>query len=167
MQTIPYNDPAIPGRHTINYRTRDGHRGFPTREVEVLATEEEIAAFVRDGYLVRENLIAMEQVERLREALDRTIAADDQLETGGGGAFGGIFILHLMDKHPAFLELLRFQPTLSIARALFGPAVQWRGFTGRVCYPDQPNKETEWHFHQRIIPDPIPPLFARPQTIDV
>jgi ectoine hydroxylase-related dioxygenase (phytanoyl-CoA dioxygenase family) len=62
---------------------------------------------------------------------------------------------------------LTFAPTLSIARAVFGPYVQLRGFTGRVCYPDDPNQETEWHFHQRLIPDPIPPWFARPHTMDV
>mgnify|MGYP001551916483 CR=1 FL=1 len=72
----------------------------------------------------------------------------------------------MMDKHPAFLEFLTFQPTLSVARALFGPHVLHRGFTGRVCYPDDPYQETEWHFHQRIIPDPLPPLFPLPQTMD-
>jgi hypothetical protein len=167
MNTISFNEESIPGRHTITYRTRDGHRGFPVREVEVLATPEEIQAFVRDGYLVRERLVPMDQVLRLREALDETVAEDRHLEKGGGKAFGGVFIRHLMDKHPTFLELLHFQPTLSVARALFGPAVQWRGFTGRICYPETPNQETEWHFHQRVIPDPIPPLFARPQTLDV
>ena len=133
MPTIPYNPIAIPGSHTITYRTRDAHRDYPVREVEVLATQDEIDSIARDGYLVRENLISMEQVERLREALDTAMAAEDKarLETGGGRAFGGVFIRHLMDKHPTFLELLHFQPTLSIARALFGPAVQWRGLTGR------------------------------------
>src|SRR5689334_6322563 len=102
--TILYNEAAIPGRHTLTYRIRDAHRGFPVRNIEVLATPEEIAALVRDGYLVRERLLPMEQIERLCEALDMTIAADDHLETKGGRAFGGIFIRHLMDKHPAFLE---------------------------------------------------------------
>jgi hypothetical protein len=164
---IAYNEASIPGRHEILYRTRDGHRGFPERTVDVLATREEVTRFVQDGYLVREQLLPMAEVERLRTALDETVGHDAHLERGGGKAFGGVFIRHLMDKHPAFLEFLHFQPTLSIARALFGPAVQWRGFTGRVCYPDDPNQETEWHFHQRVIPDPLPPLFARPQTLDV
>jgi hypothetical protein len=167
MKTIPFNSEAIPGSYRITYRVRDAHRGYPIREVEVLATPEEIAAFVQDGYLVRERLIPMDQVERLRCALDEAIAADTNLETGGGRAFGGIFIRHLLDKHPTFLELLTFQPTLSVARALLGPSVQWRGLTGRVCFPDDPNKETEWHFHQRVVPDPLPPFFARPETLEV
>jgi hypothetical protein len=165
--SVPYNEAAIPGRHTLTYRTRDYSRKFPTRTVEVLATPEEIQAFVRDGYLVRERLIAMEQVERLRAALDETVARDDHLEKGGGRTFGGVFIRHLMDKHPAFLELRDFAPALSVARALFGPCVQVRGFTGRVCYPDDPHQETEWHFHQRVIPDPQPPMMALPHTMDV
>ena len=165
--TIPYNEASIPGRHTIHYRTLDSHRGYPERVVDVLATEAEIDQFVRDGYLVRENLIPMSAVERLRTALDETVAQDQHLEGGSGGTFGGTFIRHLMDKHPTFVELLKFAPTLSVARALFGPVVQWRGFTGRICYPDDPHQETEWHFHQRVIPDPLPPMFARPQTIDI
>jgi hypothetical protein len=164
---IPYNPAAIPGRHTIRYRIRDDHKGNPAREVEVLATPEEIETLARDGYLVRRRLIPMATVERLRAALDETVARDDRLETGGGRSFGGTFIRHLMDKHEAFLAFLKFAPTLSVARALFGPSVQLRGFTGRVCSPDSPNQETTWHFHQRLVPDPLPPLFMRPQTLDV
>ncbi len=165
--SIAYNPEAIPGQHTKTYRVRDHARGFPLREVEVLATEEEVRNLIRDGYLVRENLIPQQEIERLREALDETMARDAHLETKGGKAFGGVFIRHLMDKHSVFLEFLKFAPTLSVARAVFGPYVQWRGFTGRVCYPDAPNQETEWHFHQRLVPDPLPGWFARPQTLDM
>src|SRR5579871_5051867 len=164
---IPYNEASIPGRHTLTYRIRDYARRFPVRQVEVLATPEEIQRFVRDGYLVRERLLPMPEVERLRTALDETVAQDDHLEKGGGKSFGGIFIRHLMDKHPAFLEMRDFAPALSVARALFGPAVQVRGFTGRICYPDDPYQETEWHFHQRVIPDPAPPMLVPPHTLDV
>lgn len=165
--SVPYNEASIPGRHTIRYRVRDDHKQNPERVVEVLATPEEIQALARDGYLVRERLVPMEHVEVLRAALDETVARDDRLEISSAGRFGGVFLRHLMDKHPAFLEFLDFAPTLSVARAVFGPFVQVRGFTGRVCYPDDPNQETVWHFHQRLVPDPLPPLFMRPQTLDV
>jgi phytanoyl-CoA dioxygenase PhyH len=165
--SVPFNEASIPGRHTIRYRVRDDHKGNPVREVEVLATPEEIRTFARDGYLVRERLVPLEHVERLRAAFDETLARDDRLETKGGKRFGGVFMRHMMDKHPAFLDFLRFPPTLSVARALFGPSVQIRGFTGRVCYPDAPEQETVWHFHQRLIPDPLPPLLCRPHTMDV
>lgn len=164
---VPFNEDSIPGRHTLHYRVRDSHRGNPVREVEVLASPEEIRALARDGYLVRKNLVPMSHVQALRQALAETIARDEGLENGGGKDFGGIFIRHLMDKHPAFLEFLDFPPAVSVARALFGPYVQSRGFTARVCYPDAPYQETTWHFHQRLIPEPIPPLFSRPQSLDV
>jgi phytanoyl-CoA dioxygenase PhyH len=165
--TLLYDEARIPGRHTIQYRVRDDHKKNPTRAVEVLATPEEIRTLVRDGYLVRERLVPMAHVERLRAALDETVAREDRLETKGGKRFGGIFLRHLADKHPAFLELLDFPPAVSVARALFGPLVQLRGFTGRVCYPDDPHQETVWHFHQRLVPDPLPPMFSRPQSLDV
>ena len=50
--SVPYNEASIPGRHTLTYRVRDYARRFPVRQVEVLATPEEIQTFVRDGYLV-------------------------------------------------------------------------------------------------------------------
>lgn len=164
--SIPFNAAAIPGRHTISYTVRDAHKGFPRREVEVLATPQEIQQFVRDGFLVRENLLPPAQIERLRLALDECIARDDRLERSGSKSFGGVFIRRLADKHPAFLEMIDWEPVLSVARALFGPLVQLRGFTGRVCYSDDPHQEVEWHLHQRLIPDPLPPLFAHPQTLD-
>ena len=164
---IRFDEASIPGRHVIDYCIRDSHRDFPARPVEVLATPSEIRDLVRDGYLVRERLVPRDEVERLRAALDETVARDDRTETGGGREFGGVFVRHLMDKHPAFLEFLKFPPTLSIARAVFGPSVQVRGFTARVCHPDAPNQETEWHFHQRVIPDPLPPSLSRPHTLDV
>ena len=139
--SIAYNQSSIPGRHHLTFRVRDHAKGFPTREVEVLATENEIKRLVTDGYLVRERLLPMSEIERLRAALDQTVARDQHLETRGGRAFGGIFIRHLMDKHPAFLEFLKFAPTLSVARTVFGPYVQIRGFTGRVCYPDDPTRK--------------------------
>jgi len=165
--SVSFDEASVPGRHAIRYRVRDSHEGFPTRAIDVLATADELTTLARDGYLVRERLLPVAEVERLRIALDEAVAADDHLEKQGGRAFGGIFIRHLMDKHPAFLDFLKFAPTLSVARAVLGPYVQVRGFTGRVCYPDDPNQETEWHFHQRLIPDPIPAWFARPHTLDV
>ncbi|HEV2473243.1 MAG TPA: phytanoyl-CoA dioxygenase family protein [Chthonomonadales bacterium] len=146
---------------------RDAHRENATRTVEVLASRQEIEQFVREGYLVRTRLIPGHEIDRLRSALEEVAAADDQPEIGGGRAFGGIFLRHLMDKHPVFLELLNFAPAVSVARAVFGPAVQSRGLTGRICPRDSSNLETEWHFHQRVIPDPLPPMLSRPQTLDV
>lgn len=163
---ISFNASAIPGTHVIDYRVRDSHKGNPTRRVEVLATPDEIGQFVRDGYLVRESLLPKQEIEKLRAAMDECVAKDEHIERGGQKSFGGIFLRHLADKHEAFLDLINFAPVTSIARALFGPMIQQRGFTARVCFPDDPHQEVEWHFHQRLIPDPLPPLMPRPQTLD-
>ena len=121
--SIRFNEASIPGRHTLSYRVRDHAQGFPTREVEVLATPEEIETLTRDGYLVRERLLPMDEIERLRAALDETVARDDRLETMGGRAFGGIFIRHLMDKHPAFWNSSSFRRRC-----------RWGGrFSARTC----------------------------------
>ena len=165
--SIAYNESSIPGHTVIGYRTNDAHRGFPRRQVEALATPDELDQLATQGYLVRESLLPMAEVERLRAALDETVARDETLEKGGGKSFGGVFIRHLMDKHPAFLDFLKFPPTLSVARALLGPAVSVRGFTGRICYPDDPHQETEWHFHQRVVPDPLPAWYSPPNTLDI
>lgn len=160
--------------HTLTYRLLNHDLKDPVRPVEVHATPEEIRSFAEAGYLVRERLFQGELLERLRAALDEVAAAESSPTASMGMGegmntsrrFGGLFLRHLMDKHPAFLDLLKFPPLLSVARALLGPQVQVRGLSARISYPEQPNQETHWHFHQRLIPDPLPPFFSRPQTID-
>ena len=71
-----------------------------------------------------------------------------------------------MDKHPAFLELISFEPTLSVARAVLGPFVRIRQLGGRVSYPGEPNQETQWHLHRRTVPKPLPAFFSFPHTLD-
>src|SRR5205807_7621109 len=133
----------------------------------VHATREEIQRLAGEGYLVRERLFDDETLQRFRSALDEVAAAErgDQ-NVSRSPRFGGLFMRHLLEKHPVFLELLNFPPLLSIARAVLGPQVQVRGLSARISYPDQPNQETHWHFHQRLIPEPIPAFFVRPQTLD-
>lgn len=162
---------APASRHTLHYRLRNHELADPRRLVEVHASPEEIEQFARHGYLVRERLFQGEQLDQLRTALDEVAEAESELHGMGEGIstsrrFGGLFLRHLMDKHSAFLQLLTYQPLLSIARAMLGPQVQVRGLSARITYPDQPQQETHWHFHQRLIPDPIPPFFSRPHTID-
>jgi ectoine hydroxylase-related dioxygenase (phytanoyl-CoA dioxygenase family) len=154
-------------RHLVTYRVRRNSLKEPVRRVEVHASPAEIQRLVEDGYFVREALLSAEHVGRLSEALDQVAAAEGgEQKSSQRRTFGGYIMRHLMDKHPAFLELLRFPPTLSVARAVLGPLVQVRGFSARISYPNQANQETHWHFHQPLIPEPLPPFFSRPQTLD-
>ncbi len=156
------------GRHTLAYRVRNHDLADPWRHVEVVATPEEIGKFARDGFLVRERLLNGEHTEQLRRALDEVAAVELGIgaKVNRSSRFGGLFLRHLMDKHQAFLDMLRFPPLLSVARAVLGPQVALRGFSARISYPDEPHQETHWHFHQRLVPDPLPPFFTRPQTIE-
>ncbi len=166
--------------HTVSYEImtnaddEDKERSFT-----VLATPKEIEQLGRQGYLIREALFRGEQLARLRGALDEVEAAEvatyprsDGEEAARSPAisrskrFGGWFPRYLMDKHPAFLELIDFQPTLSVARAVLGPFVRIRQLGGRVSYPGEPNQETQWHLHRRTVPKPLPAFFSFPHTLD-
>lgn len=161
----PFNPDAIPGTHTLEYEVLDAHRGTPKRQVEVLATPDEIQRLLRDGYLVRERIVQGETLQRLRDALDCVMATDERIETGRE-TFSGSYARFLHDKHPAFLELHDFAPALSVARAVLGPVLWLRVFTGRLSRPGDQFSEIEWHLHQRMIPRPLPPVWCRPQTLD-
>ena len=157
--------------YTLNYRIRNSERGddHNRREIDVHATPEEIAQLAEDGYLVRERLFSPEQTQRLRDALDDL--AKDEMTAGNSvsdaATFSGLFLRHLMDKRPEFLELFRFAPLLSVARAALGPQVQVLPMTARIAYPGENAQGTHWHHHQRVFTDPASPFFCRPHVLDV
>jgi ectoine hydroxylase-related dioxygenase (phytanoyl-CoA dioxygenase family) len=160
------------GQYRISYQIMNYHMENPVRDVDVHATPEEIRHLVEEGYLVRERLFQGEALQKLCDALDEVAAAEREQRGRGEGfsssrQFGGLFLRHLMDKHPTFLELLKFPPTLSIARAVLGPQVQIRGLSARIARAEDPSSETHWHQHQQVVPDPMPPWFAMPQALDV
>ncbi len=156
--------------YVLEYRLRSSDFGDPHRPVTVDASPQEVEHFVHDGFLVRERLFEA-HLERLRSALDEVVATEYG-ELGRRSAvqssrqYGGLYVWHLMNKHPTFLELLSCQPIISVIRAVLGPQVQVRGTWGRIAYPGEPNQETHWHFHQRVIPEPLPPFFCRPHIVD-
>jgi ectoine hydroxylase-related dioxygenase (phytanoyl-CoA dioxygenase family) len=150
----------------LRYKIRNHDLENPFREIDVHAAPEELQQFARDGYLVRHDVLSPAQLQRMRDAVDEIAAQDARQEVGNSRRFGGHFLRHLLDKHEAFHDLIHFPPLLSVARAMLGPQIQIRGLTARISFPDQPNQETHWHFHQRLIPDPQPPFFSRPHTID-
>lgn len=164
--------PSFPITYRIRNNTVD--RDLP-RTYEVQASRDDVRALVEDGYLVRERLIQGELLEELRGAADAIAAeAEKKQGQGIGGGFGGLFVRHLIDKHPTFLKMIHFAPTLSVARAVLGPQVQIHASVLRVAYPDAGNQQVEWHFHQRVVPDIIekgqskgePPFFFRPAVLD-
>lgn len=161
--------PAAEGRHTQHFRIR----GLDTdqnaaRAVEVHASPEQLRALDEDGFLVRERLVRDELLGRLREAADELEAeALRRDRPGESGSFGGLFVRNLLDRHPVFRdELLRFEPCLSVARAMLGPQVQVHATVLRVAYPELAGQGVAWHFHQRVVPEPQPPWFRGPIVVD-
>ena len=160
-------------RHKLQYEVLNAHN--PNGEtgqnwdVEVHASPEELQTFAETGCLAREGLFQGEALQKLRDALDcleeREWKKRDSAMAGKRG--WGFIPRHLMDKDEAFLELLKFQPTLSIARAMMGPLVRLRGLSARITYPGEDRKhQTPWHQHMRVISNPLPPWFSRPHCID-
>ena len=158
---------AVSG-YTVEYRIRNHDLPDPRRPVEVHAPPDDIRQLAAQGYLVKERLLTEEQTAQLRCALDGVAASElgASVDISRSSRFGGLFLRHLMDKDQAFLDMLKYAPLLSVMRAVLGPQVQVRGFSARISYPDEPNQETHWHFHQRLVPDPLPPFFSRPQTME-
>jgi len=155
-------------KHTIAYRVLRHNLENPEKTVEVWASPDEVRFLVEEGYLVRPGLIQGEELGRLRDALDE-VEADERrrgAKEGTSRAFGGLFLRYLEDKHTAFRDMITYQPTLSVARAVLGPLVQIRGFGSRIVAPGEPNAETEWHQHMQVATDPPSPWFMRPQGLD-
>jgi ectoine hydroxylase-related dioxygenase (phytanoyl-CoA dioxygenase family) len=152
--------------YTIPYRVLSQYLVTQERDVAVHATPQEVQQLVNQGYLVRERLFTDEGLAYLRVALDEVEASERQDQDVTRRRFGGLFMRYLADKHPAFRAMIKFQPTLSVARAVLGPLVQIRGFSARISYPNEPNQETQWHIHQQVISDPLPPFFDHPHWLD-
>ena len=152
----------------LNHHNPNGETGQHW-EIDVHATPEELETFAESGYLVREGLFQGEALEKLRNALERLEEREwKKRDTAIAGKKGWGFIpRHLMDKDEVFLELLKFQPTLSIARAMMGPLVRLRGLSARITYPGEDREQqTPWHQHMRVVSNPLPPWFSRPHCMD-
>jgi ectoine hydroxylase-related dioxygenase (phytanoyl-CoA dioxygenase family) len=153
--------------NTIHYEIDTHVLAVRERIVDVEASPAEIDQLVREGYLVREGALAGDLLESLRGALDELIRGElDHADLQADSGFGGLFLRHLFDRSAAFHALLRFSPTLSVARAVLGPLVQIRALSARVTVGGEPGQETQWHVHQQVIPRPLPPFFCFPHGLD-
>jgi len=154
-------------RHVVRYRILDSKRGLPRRGVTVHASSREIKHFVEEGFLVRKSLLSGSLINQFRTAL----AAVSEAEARNGrksvdDCFGSAYLRHLIDKHELFLKLFKLRSTLSIARAVLGPQVRFEEITARLTDLRTQSAATPWHIHLRVVPEPLPPLFAYPHAID-
>ncbi len=160
-------------RHNIQYEVLNSHNANAETgrwwKIDVHAAPEELQEFDRTGVLIREKLFQGEALNQLQSALDRLEKRECQ---GRDRALAsknswGFIPRHLMDKDQVFLDLLKFQPFLSVARAMMGPLVRLRGLSARITYPGENRlQQAPWHRHLRVIPNPLPTWFSQPHCID-
>ena len=160
-------------QHNIQYEILNTHSTNTETgrlwNIEVHATPEELIKFDQTGILVRKKLFQGQALSRLQSALDQLEEREGQgkdraLSSKDGWGF---IPRHLMDKDQAFLDLLKFQPLLSIARAMMGPLVRLRGLSARITYPGEDrHQQAPWHRHLRVISKPLPVWFSHPHCID-
>ena len=157
-------------RHELCYEILNAHNlgDDCTRIIDVHANPDELAQLDREGYLVREGLFTGSALATLRDAVERLVESEWEQHRGkaAGKRSWGIILRHLMDKDPAFLELLKYPPILSVAQAMMGPLVCLRGLSARVTFPGAEQQETPLHQHLRVVSRPIPPWFSVPHSLD-
>ena len=163
--SLAFDESSLSGRHRVTYRILDANRSFPVREVEVLATPEEIASYVRDGYLIAK-AHPRERAGQASRGVRRGFRARCVADPGWSHVHrnfcsaprGQTSGLPRPDRLCAF--------RIGGARASRSERAVARRHRSSLS-SRQPSQETEWHFHQRVIPDPLPPLFMLPQTVDM
>jgi hypothetical protein len=149
---------------TIDYFINNNKSAHPHRPVRVHATQEEIGHLVREGYLLRRGMFPEQVLDRMRAAVDRLERLERDHPNGEHIPGNGFYLRYLRDKDQVFLDLMRFEPPLSIARAVLGPQV-WFDVDARIAYPGQADKFVPWHIHKRVVPHPLPPFFSYPHGI--
>lgn len=145
----------------INYNMKDPHVS-----VDVHASPEELESLEKNGFLLRRNIINRSTIDLLKEAVDKLV--DEEMQNPAKEYYpgNGIFIRYLVDKDPLFINLLKYPPILSVIRAMLGPQVQLMDMVARVSFLDEPELKLMWHIHNRVVPDPLPPFFAHPHSLD-
>ena len=154
-----YGDP-----YSVTFEINDRNNGYPERNVTVAASPAEIEEFTRSGYLMRRNLIPPDWIDDFGRALDEITFAE-QGQPGAEALEGnGLYFRSLLDKSETFHRMIKFAPTLSIARALLGPQVYF-DMEARIAFPGVADAGVKWHLHMRVIPDPMPPFFCYPHSV--
>lgn len=138
----------------------------PFFEVDVHATSGELKQLEEQGYLVRRKIINDQTIDILKKATDLLVDVEMQREDREYYEGNGIFIRYLIDKEPIFMNLLTYPPILTVIRAMLGPQVQLMDMVARVTFTDEPNQKLMWHIHNRVVPNPLPPFFAHPHSLD-
>lgn len=103
--------------------------------------EKEVAFFMKNGYLVIEDALTLQQLQQQREAFDDMI-----------GDAKWTFTHKLLEEDERFAFLLDHQPVLTRMKAILGNCVQLHSATARLTRPGA--EDQNWH---RDMPWPVDP----------
>ena len=159
-------DPPVIDTHRKDYKIINYNMKNPHVGVDVYASPDELKGLAENGFLLRKNMINRETVDLLKAAVDERVDQEMQDPAREYYPGNGIFIRYLVDKNPVFMNLLQYQPILSVIRAMLGPQVQLTDMVARVSFLDEPELKLMWHIHNRVVPNPLPPFFAHPHSLD-
>ncbi len=150
--------------YDIKYDVNNRFKGYPKHKIKVHATPDEIDEFVREGFLLRRNFIPQEWLHEFGAALEDII--EEEKNKPGAEVYegNGLYFRRLLDKNATFHRMIKYEPALSIARALLGPQVSFY-VEARVALANVADAGVAWHIHTAVIPEPLPPFFCYPHTI--
>jgi ectoine hydroxylase len=100
------------------------------------------AAFERDGYVIIEDALSADEIERLTAAVDRVRGAE------GGDEDGPLHLLAFCGREGAFLELLDHPRTLPLIVDTLGSNVFMYHCHLDVHPPETPGLARPWMWHQ-------------------
>lgn len=168
-QMSSFSEPfEYPSRETYKkpYKIINYNMESPFREVDVHASPDELLQLENQGYLHRKKIINDQTIDILKKATDQLVDIELQRDDREHYVGNGIFIRYLLDKDPIFMNLLTYPPVLSVIRSMLGPQVQLMDMVARVTFTDEPHQKLMWHIHNRVVPNPLPPFFAHPHSLD-
>lgn len=87
-----------------------------------MLTQEQVATYQRDGFVVIDDVFSQAEVSLWREAADETAIRDEQLR--GGAASETFHLLGLTSRHPSFLALAQDPRLVRLLLPLLGPDIQ-------------------------------------------
>ena len=174
--------------HRITFELHDSMIQDRRRDVEVLASPDDINGLVRDGFHHRPALLTSARVDELRAAVDAVSVQEaiDQARMDAGErealiaehasdeffdppphnfSATGHMARRFLSKRPDLVWLVEQPVPLSIARAVLGPMVQVGGFQSRSIPPNTAGRVLPWHTHFRTVPIPRPAFFCYPHAV--
>ncbi|WP_410658150.1 phytanoyl-CoA dioxygenase family protein [Amycolatopsis sp. lyj-112] len=150
--------------YEIKYDVNNRFKDYPQHKIKVHASPDEMETFVRDGFLVRRNFIPPEWIEDFGAALEEIIEEDKGKPKAEVYEGNGLYFRRLLERNETFHRLIKYDPSLTVARALLGPQVSFY-VESRVALAGVADAGVAWHYHMAVIPDPLPPFFCYPHTM--